>query len=272
MHSRIKIIFFISVIALFGCSDGNKSSNTVVKVGESVLTEENIASSLGEFQNQNKFREEFINDWIEKEVLFLEARDEGILESDEYLQILEKSKKELAAALLIKNYIEANKYEPNADELKNFYEKYKQDFTFTEDNYKINRIYFKNIESAVRFRKLLIESDWKKAVNSFRGDESLILEEAALLIPAHKLETFTQFRVVSNLLPSEVSIIIQEEPSKFVIVQLIEKFDKGSIPTYEMITDLVKERFMILKNKELIREYLSKLIDDHNIDIKRYTE
>lgn len=272
MLSKISPVIVISILTFISCSDENKSSKHLVKVGESVLTEENLKNSLGEFQNQVKFREEFITDWIEKEVLFKEAKDNGILDSEEFNRILEKSKKELAAALIIRKYLDENKYEPTIDELKNFYDKYKQDFTFVEDNYKINRAYFKNSESAIRFRKLLIESDWKKTLNSFRGDESLIQEESFLLIPAHKFGTIAQYKVVSNLLPMEVSVVLQEEPSKFAIVQLIEKFDKGSLPAYEMITDIVKDRFMILKNKELVREYLNKLIDDHNIDIKRYTE
>lgn len=272
MLSKNSFFFLISIITFISCSDENKSSKHLVKVGDAVLTEETLNNSLGEFQNQVKFREEFINDWIEKEVLYKEAQDNGILNSEEFNRILEKSKKELAAALIIRKYLDENKYEPGIDELKNFYEKYKQDFTFVDDNYKINRAYFKNLESAVRFRKLLIESDWKKALNSFRGDESLIQEETLLLIPAHKFETTGQYKVVSSLLPMEVSVVLQEEPSKFTIVQLVEKFNKSSLPAYEMITDIVKDRFMILKNKELVKEYLNKLIDDHNIDIKRYTE
>jgi len=272
MLLKISPFVFISILTFIGCSGENKSSKHLVKVGDSVLTEETLTNSLGEFRNQAKFREEFINDWIEKEVLFNEAKVNGILETEEFNRILEKSKKELAAALIIKKYLDENKYEPGIDELKNFYERYKQDFTFVEDNYKINRAYFKNSESAVSFRKLLIESNWEKARNSFRGDESLIQEESLLLIPTHKFETMAQFKVVSNLLPLEVSVVLQEEPSKFTIVQLVEKFDKGSLPSYEMITDIVKDRFIILKNKELVRDYLNKLIEDHNIDIKRYTE
>ncbi|NMB81872.1 MAG: hypothetical protein GYA14_08645, partial [Ignavibacteria bacterium] len=169
MLSKISPVIVISILTFISCSDENKSSKHLVKVGESVLTEENLKNSLGEFQNQVKFSEEFITDWIEKEVLFKEAKDNGILDSEEFNRILEKSKKELAAALIIRKYLDENKYEPTIDELKNFYDKYKQDFTFVEDNYKINRAYFKNSESAIRFRKLLIESDWKKTLNSFRG-------------------------------------------------------------------------------------------------------
>lgn len=272
MRIKINLFIIICLLAFVGCSSEKKSSEHIVKVGDSVLTEETLDKSLGEFQNQAKLREEFINDWIEKEVFFQEARNNGILDSEEFNRIIEKSKKELAAALLIRNYLDENKYEPTVDELKNFYERFKQDFTFVEDSYKINRAYFNNIDAAIRFRKLLIESDWKKTLISFKGDESLIKEESDILIPAHKFETITQYKAVSNLLPSEVSIVLQEEPSKFAVVQLIEKFDKGSLPVYEMITDVVKERFMIFKNKELVRNYLNKLIEEHNIDIKRYNE
>ncbi|MBS3945840.1 MAG: hypothetical protein KGZ42_10105 [Melioribacter sp.] len=272
MHLRISPVLLISTLIFVSCSDEDRTSRHLVKVGDSVLTEENLENALGDFSNQSKLREEFINDWVEKEILYKEARDNGILDSDEFNRILENSRKELAAAFVINKYLEENKYEPGSDELKAFYEKYKQDFIFTEDYFKINTAYFNNIETAVRFRKLLVESDWKKTLNSFRGGETIINEQSALLIPAHKFASVTQYKIVTNLLPNEVSIVLQEEPQKFAIVQLIEKFDKGTLPSFDMITEIVKDRFMILKNKELVRRYLNKLIDDHNIDIKRYTE
>lgn len=272
MHLRISPLLLVSILIFVSCSDGDTRSNQIVKVGDSVLTEENLENALGDFHNQSKLREEFINDWVEKEILYQEARNNGILDSDQFNRILENSRKELAAAFIINKYLDDNKYEPGSDELKAFYEKYKQDFLFNEDYFKINTAYFNNFETAVRFRKLLVESDWKKALNSFRGDETIINEQSSILIPAHKFGSVAQYKIVTNLLPNEVSIVLQEEPQKFVIVQLIEKYDKGTLPSFDMITDIVKERFMILKNKELVREYLNKLIDDHNIDIKRYTE
>jgi parvulin-like peptidyl-prolyl isomerase len=262
----------LTVLFFSGCSDKNKSSNHLVKVGDSVLTEENLDKALKEFRNQSKLREEFINEWIEKEILYKEALEQGLLDNEEFKWIMENSKKELASAFLINKYLDDNRYEPAADELKEFYDKYKHDLIFTEDYYKINTAYFNNFETAVKFRKLLIESDWKRTLNSFRGDETIINVHSGLLIPAHKFESISFYKVVTNLLPNEVSIVLQEEPSKYLIVQLIEKFDKGTLPQYEMITDIVKDRFMLLKNKELVREFLNQLIEDNNVDIKRYRE
>lgn len=265
----LRINWLVIVGLLFiSCSEDKKETNQLVKIGESVLTEEDVNNALGEFRNQSRLREEYINNWIEKELLFKEALKEGLLDSPEYKTLIEKNSREIAASLLISEYLKENSYEPSADELLEFYEKTKDDFLLSDDTYLFNIVDFGNFESAVKFRKILVESDWKKAINQFRGDPVMIKAESDVLMPLHKIGPVAKYKIVSNLLPGEISIILQTEPDKFTVVQLIDKYGKGLIPPYEIIEDQIKDRFLLLKNKEIIREYINKLIEDHDIDLK----
>lgn len=265
----LRISLLVVVGFLFAsCSEPEKESNQLVRVGNSVLTEEDVANALGEFQHQSRLREEFINNWIEKEILFIEAQKEGLLDSPEYKTLVEKNSRELAASLLINEYLKQNSYEPTRDELLEFYEKTKSDFILTDDTYRFNKVDFGNFESAVNFRKILVESDWKKAINQYRGDPVMINAESGVLMPLHEIEPVTKYRIVSNLLPGEISIILQTEPDKFTVVQLIDKYGKGLLPPYEIIEEQIKDRFLLLRNKEIVREYLNKLIEDQDIVLK----
>jgi hypothetical protein len=79
-------------------------------------------------------------------------------------------------------------------------------------------------------------------------------------------------RSVNGLQVDEVSLVIETEPAKFGVVQLTEKLDKDMIPSYDDAKEEVKERLLIIKRKDFLRTYIDKLIADHNLEIKRYSE
>lgn len=272
MRLRINLLLTLTLLFVIQCKEEEKQTKNLVKIGESVLTEEKLNAALGEFQNQAKFREEYINNWIEREVLFREAEKSGILEDEQFNSVLERSRRELAASILLGRYLEENEYEPAAEEIKKFFVQYIEDFKLSDDAYKINMAFFGNKETAIKFRSILIESDWKKAINAFKGDGALISSESDKLIYIYQVQPASVSKIIENLLPGEISIVHQAEPKSFVIVQLIENYEKGSTPALEIVQDKVKDRLVILRNKEVIRSYIDKLIDDHKIEIKRYTE
>ena len=79
-------------------------------------------------------------------------------------------------------------------------------------------------------------------------------------------------RVITTLYVNEVSVVLETEPMKFTVVQLLEKVGKDFIPPLDMVKDNVKERLLIIKRNQYIKEYIDKLIEDHNLEIERYSE
>jgi hypothetical protein len=218
------------------------------------------------------YRDEYIRSWIEKEILFQEAQENGILENSDYQSTIQLSKKELAASLYLTKILSENKYEPTDDELKKYFDENKDEFVWEEDSYKLNIAYFSDESKAIKFRTILIESDWRNAVNAFKEESSLIKSEYGIVILLHQVEPIGLSKITSNLLPFEISIVFETEPQKFAVVQMIDKFNKGALQLFENARQKVKDRFLLLRDKQFIQSYIQKLIDDHNIDIKRYRE
>lgn len=272
MLTRNKFFFLFLLLAAASCSEEEKEPKEIARVGGTILTEDELSSALNDYQYRAKVREEFITNWIEQEVLYQKAVDEGITDDKEYNSIIERSQKELAAALLIKKMLDENIQEPALDDLKNFYEKYKEDFRLQDDTYSYNFAQFNNYEKAIQFRSVLVASDWDKAVNVFRSDVSLLRTIRREFIPGYKLQPITLQKIMSVLIPNEASIVLETEPMKFTVVQLLEKINKDDIPSFEAAKEAVKERYEASRNKEFIREYIDQLIADHNIEIKRYSE
>lgn len=262
------LLFFI----ILSCSKEEKKPDEIVRVNNAVLTEDDVKTALESYSYQNKYREQYINDWIEKEVLFQKAVHEGIVERKEFSEIIEITRKELAAALLINDIIKENQVNPSLEELKSYYEAQKQDFRLTDNSVRLNIINFSDFDKAVQFRNILIESDWDKAANVFRGETTILSNEKEVVIYNHKLQPSILHRVVNNLLPGEISVVLETEPSKFTVVQVVDRLNKDDIPPFEVVQNLVRERYIIIKNKEIVRNYINQLIDDYDIEIKRYTE
>jgi hypothetical protein len=269
---NIALVLCFIFFGVAACSKNEKSDKYVVKINDAVLTEEQIKSALSYERNYGKSRSEFINNWIEREILSQEAIKKGVAEEDQYKSIVEQSKKELAAAIFINKILEEEKTEPSEDEIKKYFESNKDEFRFIDDAFRLNVVSFSDFDQAIQFRNSAIETSWKNGINMNLGNLSLLSNESAQLNFKYQLQPLSLLRIVSSLQQNEVSAVIEAEPAKFVVVQLIEKFDKNLIPPLELARKEVVDRLTIIKKKEIVKQYIDKLIADHNLEIKRYSE
>lgn len=273
-HSKINyLILPIFLLILFiGCSDKEKKSSIIAKVNDSELTEDTLIELLENPGSSNKTREELINDWIEREILYQEAVKNGITETDTYQNTLAKSRKELAIGLFLQDMLENNKVEITEEEIYDFYEKYKDDFKLIDDAFTYNIIYFSNFDAAVKFRNMLMESDWNKAMIAFRGDLNFHQASSNYFSYKYNLMPVSLRRVLTILEPLETSTVFQVEEGKYCVIQLIQKLDKDSYPKPEIIKEEIKQRVQLNKNRDYLRKYINNLIEDHNLVLERYSE
>ncbi len=253
------------------CYSEEKEAKGIVQVNNAVLTEEILDSALSDKKNHGRFREEYIQNWIETEVLYQEAVKDGILDDKEYQSIVEQSKKRLAASMFIDKQLSDDDIDPTNDELVKYFEENREDFHLNNDAYKINIAVFNNIDMAVNFRSILLESDWNQSINAFHKEQGLLGESENYIVNSYELFPVILNKTVNNLEINEISIV-ETEPSKFTVVQLLERLNKGAIPPFESVRNRVKEQYLVLKHKEFVRSFIDKLIEDHNIEIKRYSE
>lgn len=266
------IIFFAIVFTQYGCSKEEKPAKQIAKINKSVLTEDDVKFALSEERNKGIYREEYINNWIQTEILFQEASDKGLINDNEFKSLLERTKKELASALLIRKIVEENKIEPTDDEIKQYYEINKENFKLIEDTYRINEIEFNDFNKAVEFRNSLLDTEWDRALNQYRSDLSIIGLHPKKILLKYQIQPTTLLRVITTLSVGEVSTVLETEPGKFTVVQLLEKLNKDLIPPLDMVKVEVQERLSIEKRSKYIKEYINKLIADHNLEIERYSE
>lgn len=264
-----KILFLFGVLIFAACSKEQKKDDFVARVNDSYLTREDFAS-LADTANLNSAqKEQVIKNWIYQEVLFQAADKEGITNREDYLNIVNKSSNELAAAMLIDDYVSKEKINYSDEDLIKYYESNKNYFRLNTDAYLINKVTFNNEDNAIKFRSLALDSEWKKAVSAFVNDSSLIINTESDLVEESNIYPVQLSRIIKDFYPGEISIVITNKPGYYSIVQLLNKLGKESVPPFELIKAKVEKRFIAEKKKALVEEYLKNLYSQNEIEIKK---
>ncbi len=216
----------------------------------------------------NFYKNEIIRSWINREVLYQQAVKQGILKEESFKRIMNESQKELAGSLLLQKYYndEKSDFDPTAAE--GFYNDHKDDFKRFYDSYLINMTIFNNEDKAIKFRNIALESDWDKAVNIFKNDQSIIKEDGNELLYNFQIYPVVLFRVVSEMDPGEISTVIKEGPEQYAVVKLVQKYDEGTVPPYNAVKREVLDEFVAQRKEQLLNDYLRELYSENKIEVR----
>jgi len=267
--SRLNKISLVLIAAAILTSCGKEQPKTeyVARVNDAYLTKKELASLIDTTMVNTLHKSEVIRNWINREILFQKAKKEGILLQDDYKGLIKNSGKELAGALLLESYISSVTINFEQRDLINYFKENSNDFKLPDKTYLLNIIHFSNEDRAVEFRSLVLDSDWQKAMNVFHGDSEIISIESKLLLREQDVYSIKVLRVVKRLHPLEISIVISEREGYYTVVQVLEKYLEGSLPSFDLIKLDVEKRFVADKRKELMENYMKDLYSKNEIEV-----
>lgn len=259
------------LVTINACSKEEQKEKNIVKINDSYLTKSELDSMISDSLNKSKFREELINEWIEDEILYNEAKKDGILEDKTFQNIINKSRKKLAITLLINKILEEQNFQIKDDEIKKYYDDNKNEFKLNDDFYQFKIVIFQNYDDAIKFREKLIESNFSIAENFLKAQKiNYDLQEK--LLYKNEIQPIQLLRILNILEIEEISTVLNYEGQKFVIIQLINKYNKNEIPKIEFVYKEIKQKLLLLKQKEFLNNYIKDLLSKHNIEIERLYE
>lgn len=264
----LTLVFVFSMVMLTNCAKHEEKKEILVaEVGDSKLTETELNKQLGQLKNNRRYRDEVIRDWVETEVLFQVSENKKLLTSDNYVNIIEDTKKELAASIAINYYLEYHHVQYSENDLKAFFNNNKEDFNFIHDSYVLNFASFSSERSAIKFRDNVINDGWNSAIVKFNSDLSLIEKYQNKLFRLSEIQSKRIQRILQKLKSNEVSLVIKTELNSFVVVQQIDLILKNTVPQYKYVKESVKNSFLANKSREQINYYVDSLINNMNVKI-----
>jgi hypothetical protein len=120
---------------------------------------------------------------------------------------------------------------------------------------------------AVQFRTEMIAGGWETALMKFKNDTSLIKFWSSDLFSEYEIYPRQILRVIEGLYPLEISIVISDEPGYYAVIEVLNRFEKGSIPPFDVIKPLVEKRYTAELEKLAIESYIKDLYKKNEIEI-----
>ena len=267
--SRLNKISFMLIAAsiLTGCGKEQPKTEYVARVNDAYLTKKELASLIDTTMVNTLHKSEVVRNWVNREILFQKAKNEGILQQDDYKGLINNSGKELAGVLLLESYISSVTINFEQRDLINYFDENSNDFKLADNSYLLNIIHFSNEDRAVEFRSLVLDSDWQKTINIFYEDSSIINNENEVLLKEQDVSSIKVLRIVKRLHPLEISIVISEREGYYTVVQVLEKYLIGSLPSYNVIKQDVEKRYLAERRKELLENYIKDLYSQNEIEV-----
>lgn len=268
-HTKTNSIFIASCLLLLAsCETKNKEKELyVAEVGNSKLSKKELVASTNVENGSTKYRKEYIKNWIETEVLSQVAEEKNLLDNENFGNIITQTKKELAAVAAIRNFLKDKSINFSDNELKTFFNKNQKDYQNNSTAYVVNIITFNNEGKAINFRNKGILEGWNEAINLFKKDSSVLEIGHNKIYQDYHIQSKVLARILKGQYNKEISPVIKTELNNFVVVQQIDKIPKNTIPKFKYLKEKVKERYLILKQKEIVKHYIDSLLTEKKVKI-----
>lgn len=255
----------------FGCSEEEKPKNLIARVENNTLTTDDLNKIADTLKLSLIQRKQIIDNWIENELLALEALDNDLDKDEAFKFNAEYNRKKILAGYFLDKYFAENEILVSDKEIDEYYANRKDDLIFNYDILKLNQIILKSMAKAIEIRNSLsAKLNFKNTVNQLLKENDIYEARYDFYVNENQLEPPELADVIRTMIPGEISYPIKIDNNKYLLTQLISKYEKGNTPTLEFVKELIKERIKIDKQKQLYRDLIKQLIKKYDIEIKEY--
>ncbi|MDH4231075.1 MAG: peptidylprolyl isomerase [Nitrospirota bacterium] len=268
-------IGLILTFALISCSKkgAEQKGPFLAKVGNTTITQadyEREFQALPDYAQQlfadEQGKEKFLNEVINKEILYQEALKKGLDKTPEYKRKLEEFRKLTLVSELFEKEI-MSKAKVSDQEVKEYYEKNKEDFAPTTQ-IRASHILVKTEDEAKKVLERLKKGekfgDIARAVSIDKGSA----KNGGDLGPFSKGQMVPEFeRAAANLNVGEISMPVKTQFGYHIIKVTDRK--KGAVIEFEKIKDMISQRLSGEKQKEAFDQYLAELKKSYKVEINK---
>jgi hypothetical protein len=267
--TRIIELISLSLLILIACSESKKPDDYIAKVNDSYLTETGFEELIDSQFVSEKSKSVVVKNWVRQEVLFQEAERSGLTNTKEFEQIIENTRKQLAAAMVIEKFAATVDQQFTNNELEDFFEENESSFKLPYNAFYLNRVNFSDRESAVNFRSNVILNGWDATIDSSELNSSLISLQNKIIVSEQDIQPTGLRRILEGLYPLEISIVIPDERGYYSVVQLLDKYSAGTVPAFDGVISEVESRYKSTLTELAIENYIEDLYSKSEIEINK---
>ncbi len=262
-NHKIMITLFIAIalFAIIANSDcAKKEKNVLVRVDGSSLTLEEFQKYIPESEYKNLPEQtitEILNNWANQEILYLEAKKQGIDKEDSVRLLIEQYTKNLMAMALIRRSF--GQTTVSDQEIMSYFTSHQEEFMYAVKlaqivlpSYEAAMVAYNEIKAGADFMKIAQERSLTRIENP---ENPRIITE---YLPRGRIGDFATEEIIFNLKINEVSEPISYIQGTYLIVKMIDK--KKIVSKVDLNDELKGQIYNYLISKKY-QEFFQKFLD-----------
>jgi len=245
------------------------AGGVVARVNDAVLREDDLEDALPGFLGDiysDGGRNEFVEQWVEGELLYQEARAEGLDRDEEIRRKVDQFEHLLLGQELLRRVLE-RQIAVTDDEIDRYYEENLETFRRERDEYRVARLVFRDEETArevagelgaapERFDDLIASGAYAgrmdvRDLGAFAADEMAGMFEGGERAP----------RV------GDLSTLVLAEPGNCSVMRVTAAFEAGSVRERDEVADRIRGILLRRKGEEVRRTWIEELKRDADVEI-----
>ncbi len=259
-HNEVYLwISFVLLISIVACETRDSPDEFVARVGDSYLLNSDVEASLVNLTaniDSSEARKQIIDQWVDNELLYQEARRLRLASKDHIKRRLDESARAVLIEGLISEYHDKADSEITSVDITTYYENNKEYLRFFEPFIRIRYLNHSNRDSLELAVQLLTRSADSDSV-------FVLLAERFSHSPEEHIKMSQRFLPETSLFhnqPKLNDLLINSEPgsppkliqvdSLFHLLQVMDRSPTGAIPELTWIEDFIREQLMIRSRKQ----------------------
>ncbi|MCD6117063.1 peptidyl-prolyl cis-trans isomerase [bacterium] len=264
LNISLSAVFLFAASFFVSCSKKDKS-DIVAKVDGAVLTHSQILQQMKAMKMRPDQEHDFVEHWVNNQLLYEEAKRQGLDKSKDLAEELEKVKKEFVIQKLLEK-IFSEKIKVSDEEISSYYENNTDLFQVAEDEVRALHILTKTrAEANIAHQEILAGKPFKtvakeRSAGYFKergGDMGFFTRKDVIPEVA---------RYAFRLRPGTVSPVFKS-PQGYHIIKIIKKRTKGSIKELNDVKDEIAQRLRVTKERSVYYDLLFQLQHSEKVDI-----
>jgi peptidyl-prolyl cis-trans isomerase C len=246
-----------------GCSKEEKQGRFLASVKGNELFMSNVATHV-DTTSAYAVRN-YVSNWVDKQILFDEAKKLGLDNSPEFNQRVEEFSTQLAITLLLNRKVYDAPLEISQDDISKFYVKHKGEFLASEDIAFVNYAAFDKRSLAVSFRNALVSGTaWSAVFGDLPTYAIMDVRDSAYVTASSSIGPM--WNVIQSLEPGKISFPIQVDSLSY-IVQVMAKIKPGESLPVDYAAARIKQRLTIERRQTIYRALLDSLRASVNYEV-----
>ncbi len=264
-------VFAWVTLLLAGCGQEATRPDYVARVGDRYLTRDELAAALESLpflQDSTEAQQQIIEQWVNNELLYQEARRRRLRNDPEVRRLLEENERSVLISAYVNRLFEDEATPPSKEALQAYFEQHRDQLRLREPFVRVRYLSNAHVDSAMAARRALLRIDrtpdpdsaWAALARRYADDPDGVLGLSRSYFPESRLFTAQPAiqEELRGLSKGDVSPLIEYD-GLYHVLQLVDRAPPGAVPELAWIENELKQRLTIEARKQMYARQVQRL-------------